>query len=705
MSGRVWWTPAELAAAKLPDLPHTKRRINALADRSGWRNDRAIYRRQGIRGGGWEYHRDVLPAAARAAILAREAAPAAPAPSLDRDAAWAAYETAPEAARAEAARRLAAIQQVEALTAAGTPATAATAHAARGAGVSARTLYNWTASVAGARADDRLAHLVPRTAQRGMSPARVAVDPDFAADLHRLYLRAGGQSLRACHDEAAKLAVARGTPVPTYKTVQRWLDREVSRPVRILARRGVDALRAAYPPQRRDKTALHAMEAVNGDVHRFDVFVRWPGGPGQPDQVIRPQMVAFQDVHSGMLVAWRVDRTPNAHTTKLAIGDMVERYGIPGHVTLDNGREFAAKEITGGAPNRYRFRVREDDMPGLLTQLGCQIHWAQPYSGQSKPIERAFRDLCDRVSKDIRLEGAYTGNSPTAKPENYGSRAVPLEEFLAVLAEGIEAHNLRRGRRSEVACGRSFAEVFEASYATAPIRKATEAQRRLWLMGAEGLRARTGTGEIVLMDNHYWAPWLSAHAGEKLMARFDVAALWDGVHVYDGAGRYLGHAPCQRKVGFYDVDEARLHAKARRDWTNAEKRALEALRRKTALEVGDALTAVAPEPAEPPEARVVTPIFTRRAEAAREPASSEAVEAVRSAIVEDLAARRSAPEPEAVDEERATFRRALELEAARAAGGITREQERWLAIYTQSASWRASKALHDDFGDAMFAGM
>ena len=67
-------------------------------------------------------------------------------------------------------------------------------------------------------------------------------------------------------------------------------------------------------------------------------------------------------------------------------------------------------------------------------------------------------------------------------------------EFLTVLAEGIEEHNTRQGRRSEVAWGRSFAEVFEESYAIAPIRKATEAQRRLWLMGAERLSADKGLG-------------------------------------------------------------------------------------------------------------------------------------------------------------------------------------------------------------------
>ena len=713
MSGaRLWWTPEDLAASGLPGIPGNKRGVNRLADRSGWRDDPALFRRQAGRGGGWEYHRDALPAEARAALMRMEKAPAprseAPAEPISRDAAWAAFEAAPETARAEAQRRLEALQAAEALALAGTSPSAAADLAAERAGVSVRTLYNWMAAADGARSDDRLAFLLPRTALRGPSAARAPVDPSFGDLVKADYLRPSRPSLKSSYDRAVRIAATEGVPVAGYKAIQRWIAREVSRPSLILAREGVERLKQLYPPQVRDKSALHAMEAVNGDVHRFDVFVRWPASPGETEGAIaRPQMVAFQDLHSGRLLSWRVDRTPNAQAVKLAVGDMIDTFGIPERVVLDNGREFAAKELTAGAPTRYRFKVREDDVPGLFVQLGCTIHWATPYSGQSKPIERAFRDLCDRVAKDPRFEGAWTGNRPDAKPENYGSRAIPLDQFLAVLAEGIEEHNTRRGRRSEVAWGRSFAEVFDESYAEAPIRKATAEQRRLWLMGAENLRASSKSGEVALMGNRYWAPWLAAHAGARLVARFDPAALWDGIHVYDAAGRYLGEAPCRAKVGFFDVDEARLHTRARRDWINAEKRALDALRRKSALEVGAALDAIAPDAAEPVEAKVVAPLFAAPRRAAASDPDAPEIAARQTAIVADLAARRAAAEGmEEADEERARFRRALDLiRDEDAGGGLTREQARWLAVYRDSSEFRAQMRLFENYGEAMFVGM
>ena len=61
-------------------------------------------------------------------------------------------------------------------------------------------------------------------------------------------------------------------------------------------------------------------------------------------------MVAFQDLYSGKMVAWRVDRTENSNCVRLAFGDLVERHGIPEYCWLDNGRNFAAKWLTGGTP-------------------------------------------------------------------------------------------------------------------------------------------------------------------------------------------------------------------------------------------------------------------------------------------------------------------------------------------------------------------
>lgn len=700
---QIWWTTEEIAASGLPDLPSTRQGVDAVAARLNWRSDPHHARRRSRRGGGWEYHWKLFPSSAQKKLLAAVSVARAP-ERPERDEAWAWFETLPQVVQGKARSRLLTLQRVDAMRQAGMTKFLAVHQIADLDGVSARTIWDWLQCVEGVRSDDWLPYLAPRHRAARRKARRAEMSPEFFDALKSDFLRPAAPSFTSCYRRALRLAENHGWTTADERTARRRLAAEVSQATQVLARKGIDALKRLYPSQTRDKTALHALEVVNADFHKFDVFARWPAeADGTAGYVGRPQMVAFQDVHSGRILAWRVDQTPNAEAVRLAAGDMIETWGIPEHVLLDNGREFAAKALTGGAPTRFRFKVREDDLPGLFVSLGCEIHWATPYSGQSKPIERAFRDMCDAIAKDPRFDGAYTGNRPEAKPEDYGSRAVDLEEFLKVVGDGIEEHNTRQGRRSEVAFGRSFAEVFDASYVTAPIRKATEAQRRLWLLGAEGLRGDSKSGLVRFMGNEYWAPWMAAVAGERIIARFDPAALWDGLHIYSADNAYLGHAPCKMKAGFLDVGEARAHSKARKTWLNAEKAALAAHRKLRAAELGVALDA-APAIAAPaaPEAKVVRPVFGRTAAPLPAPSDEAAVERMQAAIVEELA--RWQPAPVAEEEPaRSRFRRALDLEAMVQRGEpVTAEQQRWLSVYQTTPEYRSEHLLWEDFGDAIF---
>jgi hypothetical protein len=76
-----WFSATELAEMKLPGLPHTDRGVHAKAKREGWAtakvNGKPGSRRRRKRGGGLEYHINVLPFATQRAIAANEMADAA----------------------------------------------------------------------------------------------------------------------------------------------------------------------------------------------------------------------------------------------------------------------------------------------------------------------------------------------------------------------------------------------------------------------------------------------------------------------------------------------------------------------------------------------------------------------------------------------------------------------------------------------------
>lgn len=524
--------------------------------------------------------------------------------------AWSRYERRPDRLKAIAQQRVRALQAVEALHHAGLPLQAARAQVAARlqdegvAGGSAQSLARWAKTVERAHRSDWLALLLPSYAGRTTTAEIESMAWDiFKAD----YLRLEAPSAASCYRRLERIAAQRPDwePLPAVRTFLRRIERALPRQVIILAREGEEALMRTYPSQERDRGVFTALEAVNADGHVWDVAVTFPDGTKG-----RPVVVGFQDLYSGKIVGWRLGQTESSDLVRLAFADMVETYGVPSAVWLDNGRAFASKYLTGRTANRYRFKVREEDPAGIITALGVTVHWVTPYHGQAKPIERAWRDFCDGIAKHPAFAGAYLGNNVANKPENYGSRTVPWDVFERVINDEIAAHNARDGRRTKVCAGRSFDAAFSESYASAPIRKASSEQLRTLLLAAEAVTASRVDGNVRLAGNRYWTEALAPHAGSKVVLRFDPMELHSSVHAYQLDGTYIGAAECIASVGFADTNASREHARAKTQWKRAAKQQLEAERRMDAASVAAQLPTTAPE--DLPEPRVIAPVFRHK---------------------------------------------------------------------------------------------
>ncbi len=617
-----WFTAAELAALRLPALPTAVPNLRAYLARNGALDaaEGRLWRQRAGKGGGVEYHLSALPVEAQAALRLQEKPVKAAEPrltakaSITRDGLWNWYERLPAKKKAAAQLRATALDAVAAMVRGGEDKTVAIALVATQTGVSKSTLWNWENAVLGVPRGDWLPRLAPRhsgAAERRECPAE-------AWDMLRAdYLRPERPTFEACFRRLQAVAAVKGWELPSGQTLRRRLE-ALPDAIRVLARQGDEALKALYPAQQRTRGHFHALEAINVDGHKWDVFVKWPDGV-----VRRPMMVAFQDLYSGKLLSWRIDWSENKEATRLALGDLIDEFGIPDKCWLDNGKAFASKWITGGSPNRYRFKVRDEDPQGLLTSLGVQIHWTKPYSGQSKPIERMFGDFAGDIAKHPRFAGAYVGNNPTAKPENYGSKAVPLDVFIATVAAEVAAHNARPGRRSEVCNGRSLDAAFAESYAAAPIRRATGPQRRMFLLMAEALRCDSRDGSLRLEGNRFWAEFLTGLRGQKITARFDPQDLKQPLAIYALDGRFLGEAGCIDAVGFDDVEAGRAHERNRNAYKRGVRMQAEAERRMTIQQVAALLPA--PDAAAPaPDRKIVRPVFGNTALKPRElPEQSE----------------------------------------------------------------------------------
>jgi len=604
MSG--WFTAAEIAELGLPGLARSKRHINERATSERWAlmtgpGGEPLARLRTGRGGGLEYHYSVLPGSAVAALQRRGVLDPAAAPA--KGAAWAAFERLPEKVKVEAQRRASIIAKVELLEQSGMRRGAAVDTVARLDAVAASTVWNWLQLVTGIDPAQRLPVLAPRRTGGGRA---ADVDEEAWRLLKGDYLRPSEPTFASCYWRMVKdYAEPRGIPVPHVRTLWRKFEREVDPRLVVALRKGTDALRQTLPPQQRSVAHLHAMELVNIDGHKFDAFVRLADG-----RIVRPIMVAIQDVFSRKILAWRIGETESAVQTRLAFADLFRVWGIPKGCYMDNGRAFASKWITGGATSRFRFKIREEEPTGLLTALGIAIHWTFPFRGQSKPIERAFRDLCDSIARHPALDGAYTGNRTDAKPENYGARAVPLADFIGIVERGIAVHNARGGRRTETASGKSFDDAFARSYAHAPIGKATPEQLRLALLTADEVTPCRKTGAITLYGNRYWSPAMSAIAAKRVTVRFDPDDLSLDLHVYDRAGRYLCAAGMLEATGFDDVAAAKMRARQEAELRKTVRRAAELEQLLSAEEVAARFDRDA-VPVDMPAASVIRPVRHR----------------------------------------------------------------------------------------------
>lgn len=613
---KAWFTAAELAALRLPGLSTVKRKVNEQAQAERWalkvdRGGLPLARARQGRGGGWEYNVAVLPPSA-SAELARRGLLAQPAAANDDPAAeavvtsqiWSWFDQQADTVKAEASRRLKVIDAIEGMERTGLTRSAAVATASAEAGVAASTVWEWLKLATGVARSDRLPVLAP---QRKGGGKAAEVDAAAWSFLVSDYLRPERPTFASCYHRCLReYCGPRGLELPHMKTLQRKLEREVDQRAIVARRDGMDALRATIPSQQRTVADLHALELVNIDGHRWDVFVKWPDG-----RVARPLMVAIQDVYSRKILSWRIDETESAVLTRLAFADLFRSYGIPKACLMDNGRAFASKMITGGATSRFRFSIKPEEPTGLLTALGIKIHWALPFRGSSKPIERAFRDLCDSVAKHPAFAGAYTGNRPDAKPENYGSKAVDLDTFRRVVEAGIAQHNARPGRNTEACAGRhSFDQAFEASYATSAIGRASVEQMRMALLASKIISTDRRDGSISAYGNVWWSPAMSALSGQKVVLRYDPDNLHSEVHVYGLDGRYLASAELQEKTGFLDAGAAQRRARQEGELRKAARRAVELQQ----LLAAEDLAALMIEPEEPeplPEPRIIRPVRVR----------------------------------------------------------------------------------------------
>lgn len=558
-----------------------------------------VVRREGS-GGGFAVEVDALRAVDPAAAAAIEAMRAPKTIVIARpsqiELLSANYVDAPRFAREESERRMHLVMRVEQLVAElGISRRAAQDQVAEecGGDPAARTLRDWCARVNGHPSGTWLSRLLPRW----KGSERVQWYPEEIYDLFRdRWLHTSKPTFKSVYREIAAIAAASGwSPMPSEATLRADVRRREQHGVVVYEREGDRALHDLYPHQERSVAHFHAMQWINTDGHKIDLFpVRFPDG-----ELGRATLIGVQDVFSRGLVGRHLCKSETARAFGLAVHDVLTKYPIAKECTLllDNTFSADARKLIGGSGKRRRgtrAQNAERDATGpkgLFTLAGFKIAKSLPYNGQAKPIERAWGFIAERVAKDPKFAGAYVGNKPENRPENHNGTPVEYADLLAVIDQEILRYNAQRGRRTEMARGvLSFDEVLHASLlANADkLHALTAEQTRILAQEFEVKRVRRDDACIYAFGNRYHHHELTNWLGKDVVIRFaaDYTRLHEQISVYAPDGeQFLCNAGCIHAVGFDSVEDAQAHGRARSQEKRATKKVAAAIRRRKAIEI------------------------------------------------------------------------------------------------------------------------
>jgi putative transposase len=456
-------------------------------------------------------------------------------------------------------------------------------------GVSRASLHRYRAAVKGHHQMHWLPFLSPRYSREGRPHAPFS--EEAWNYIHGKYLNTSETPLTVVLEAARALAPSRGWEIPSTDAVRarlakepKWLD--------TVGRKGPKALERSHPPVKRDYSGLALHELWESDGRKADVFCVWPDG-----SIARPFIIVWRDVRSRLVLGAKGYLTPTAAGVLAAFGQALERAGVaPDYAKIDNGREYAAKSVTGGQATRYRFKVIPGEPLGIMTQVGTKAEWSRPGRGQDKPIESFWTFVATRCDKAPEFAGAYCGRNPVAKPEDFDRRkAIPIAVYAAKLAAVLEFFNNDHRHRGSGMGGRTPMEVYTELCDSQTRRAVDPAHVRLCKMGVASIKPNASDNVYALTipgygTCRYWSKEIAGLTRESLSRKhavyYDLENPSRPVSVYDGKN-WLGDAALLDEIQFRDEagERAGAHVKAKNAAMKPQKAALTVVKAGAQLEI------------------------------------------------------------------------------------------------------------------------
>lgn len=555
---KLWLTSSEIADLALPGMPTTRQNVVELAKREDWARFSAFCRQRAGRGGGLEYHVNLLPVAARIAYFGVEA----PAPVAGE-----ALQAAPEpaagatsAATLQLDARLAVLGALRAfIRSSAMKQTVAISYFV--------DLYNLGRVEMPAWATAILPRLSTRTVLRWLSASREGETGRLAVD--RGAGRRGQGVLDAAFDgEIKHFAIAVHSLNDLYTTRQLYGAVEGEFGARLAAAGltlpGQRAFEIRFNAWKQDYAAgllkmmdpdgFHSKMKVSGSYAHMAPHLNalWQIDASPVDAMCvdgRHSIYVCIDYWSRRIILF-VSKTPRSEAVQLLMRKAVLAWGVPDAVKTDNGSDFVA-----------RATVR------LFARLQIEAIRSDAFSPWQKGVVerniRTFQTDCARM-----LPG-FVGHNVAQRKKIEGRKA-----FSQRLGQANDAFNVTlTGEALQAICDHWAADIYahhahggigkmtpfaKANSSTRPIRTVdADALAALLMQAPDGDGYRTvGKGGIRVGGFHYQP--MGILPGERVFVMLDPAdkgTIW--LFADESLDRPLGRAVNGELAG---VDPVELQA-------------------------------------------------------------------------------------------------------------------------------------------------
>jgi len=359
--------------------------------------------------------------------------------------------------------------------------------------------------------------------QRGSSSVK---DDDFKLFCN-LYLQQSMPSLKQCYKLVVGAAKKRDSEFkleefPNITAFRRKLHSEYSADSILFMRKGEKAyIRKSAAYVERDWSKVNAGSVWFSDHAQIDVMVRCADG-----RVRAPWVTVWRDAKSAKWLGWNVhDEAPNSNHIFYAFEDSVDRYGLCDIVYVDNGKDYRAKDLTGGRKsgqtNKTKVLHDETVVRPMMSRLKVKVKFALPYNARAKNIERDFLKNKELFSKFFLT---YRGGSVAERPERLqqqinSGNAMHIDEFRELFDRYINnVYNNLPVEGGKVHQGRSPNQVWLDE---SPNLR-TVSREALALFCQRSSKA-VKIGKNGIDDSRYkisyWAEWMPSMKGEKVFYR------------------------------------------------------------------------------------------------------------------------------------------------------------------------------------------